>query len=411
MISKLSKFVSYMRFNRFIALSVQLTETGFEVSGCELFKNNDNLCVDHEFRFFNDFSELKASVSGSFPVFIVIDGKGVLHKKLAVDRANEPLAAFPDIDPKAFYIQKSSHKSENSFVSVCRKETLDNLLKELSHSGFNVLSCALGPLVINAFLDLIGIAEDTIHLGYSVIRVDRTGILAVTRAETFNQDAVSIQSEHIGADVLACFCLAIGYFSGNLTKADTLNFPELSQMGEEVKFKRRYYKLIGFGVVGAFLVLLINFFVYSSYASDLERLEEDYYQNSKMIKQLQTLEADFERERLFLENNELLDHFACIPFCDQLGASVPEDIVLEKIEVNPILGKIRSGKRVKYLKGVAVVEGLAEHDNSLSRWVQRLGEEDWVLEVIIEKYSYENDGNLCFVLRIELGEGGLYEEL
>lgn len=407
----LSEFFSHVRFNRFIGLSVYLTDAGFEVAGCEISKNKGDLRVVNEFRFSGGFSELSSLVSGRFPVFLVVDGKGVLHKKLALDRSSDILAAFPDIDPKSFHVQKSGLRQGTAFVSICRKELISELLKDLSSAGFGVMSCALGPFVVDAFLEFISVEGGGLHLGYAFVKVDEGGVLSVARTEMPNREAIVLQTESMGADVLVGFCFVLGHFSGASKTTGVLDFPELDHMVEDAKFKRKYYQILGFGLVGMLLILFINFLFYTGFASEINQMEGSYYRNSEMLKQLGLLEADFQKKRMFVENNELLGHSVFAQFCDQMGSSVPEDIVLEKMDVNPILGKIRNGKRIKYLKGVAVIEGEAKHDNSLSRWVQLLGKKDWVKEVIIEKYKYEPDGHLSFALKVEIGKGGEHEEL
>ena len=102
-----------------------------------------------------DFETIKKVLSAKIPVSLVINGKGIIHKKVSVsDKEDFPSLlhkVFPNANPSEFYVQNTpADNSSNAFVSIIRKNIADDIIAQFSNSGFYIVSCLMGPFPITS---------------------------------------------------------------------------------------------------------------------------------------------------------------------------------------------------------------------------------------------------------------------
>lgn len=410
---EITEIISQIQGNRFIGLSVYFLDNGFEVVGCEVVKRKGNLNVADVFRFSDDMSRLRGFVSGNYPVILLVDGKGVLHKPAKVNN-NEKVheaSLFPGMDMDAFRVQKSCLNGGDCYLSIGRRQLTDDLLTDLRSLNFQVVVCSLGPFIIDKFIEYIKSDSEVFNLGHNMVSVADNTIRSVKRDAVGNSQAYYLEDDCMEGDVLLIFCFVLSYVSGLNADSPVLDIPELKEMEEDNRFKRRYFRLLGIGSVALLVVLLVNFMFYSGYSSKLSEMAEPYYRNSEMLEQLKLLEQELQSKRLFTEGNDLLGDTDNAWYCDQIGASLMDDIVLERMELHPAEGRIRNDKQIKYTKDLLRIEGTANEEKALSQWIQALSEKAWVKYIAIERYFHETNKPLLFTLKVGLDKGKIDEGL
>src|ERR1700685_4512601 len=108
-------------------------------------KLNKNIVVKvNDHTFLSDLNDLRKKISVEIPIALVVSGKGVLYKQIAIAEipSNPIEAILPTANPAEFYVE-ITRVNNNAFISVIRKETLDKLLFKLKDAGFKLLSVSL----------------------------------------------------------------------------------------------------------------------------------------------------------------------------------------------------------------------------------------------------------------------------
>lgn len=408
---ELTELSAHVLGNRYIGLSVSLIDDGFEVVGCEAIMQKGNLQVLSSFSFANDFSDLAKYVTGSYPIFLTVDGRGILHKRIVnlnSDAESAHTALFPGINRKDFWIQQSEIADGVRFLSVGRKESVDQLLKQLSELNFNVMYCCLGPFFINKYLPYIKPTVSKLQLGYLELSIVDGLIDTVSRVPNSIKSNYCLLDDSMDGAELLPFALILSHISSPFALSGELDIPEVINNREKAKYKILFWRSLVGGSILLLCILLFNFFFYSSYSAEISGTRDEYNRNKVLIKQLNSIEKELIEKRKFVDDNKLLNNLNIALYCDKIGASLSDEISLEQLQVNPIIGRVRSDKPIKYVKDVVRIEGVASSAEDLSRWLDKLKNESWVEGVQIERFMNEADQLISFViimqLKIEDGE-------
>jgi hypothetical protein len=402
---EIPEIIAHIKGNRFIGLSVFFLDDEFEVVGCELVREKEDLDIVRCFRFSNDFGSLKQYVSGFFPVVLSIDGKGILHKKIPGETTLEEGAEgnfFPGIDLNSFWIQRIRLNSGDCYLSVGRKKQIDSVISGLKTSDFHIIGCTLGPFVIENFLNVIVPVDQQLDLGNVVLTIHQESVQSYHRSRSGGSFQYFLQEEAFDGEILLPFCLVMASVTGILNSGNSLQLPALEEMKVQSLYKRRFFRVITAGGLGTLLILLVNFLMYSRYSGDLNRMIVPYNQNKKVLEQLNVLELELEGKNLFMKKNNLTGHSAKAWYCDRIASLVTDSIDLERMVIAPVKGNIRESKQIRYNRNTIRIEGIGVNEKALSSWVALLDGEKWVKDVIIEKFIHDENKPVFFILKVDI---------
>jgi hypothetical protein len=402
---ELKELIAYIRDNRFIGLSVYLVDNGFEVVGCEVSQHKGNLEVVTSFRFADDISLLSNFVSGQYPVVVQLDGKGIMHKGTNGNSSmgeNIVNALFPGIDHDDFIVQQWCREETARFVSIGRKDQVDSLLDGLNGLGYHVVSFIMGPFVIEPFLGIIGNHKNIIYHENTSITVHENAITTIRREKSDGLITYYLQEDCFEGDVLLAFCAILGHKSGSFIDALHVNVPLVAQMQEQNRYKRNFLRLSLGGGVGVLLILLINFLLYSKFSTEINGATQLYNSDKELLEKLSLLESELHEKSRFVGENNLMSNSHKAWYCDKIASLVGTDVDLARLEIEPIVGRIKSEKPIKYDKNVVRIVGNAGSERDLSMFIRELRPEKWVKDVVIESFKDDDRHSFTFVLRIEL---------
>lgn len=404
---ELPEIIAHIQGNRFIGLSVYFTDEGFEAVGCEVLKEKGDLKISRQFRFYNEFELLRQYVTGSFPLVLSIDGNGILHKKIEATtkfEAGSEMNFFPGIDVNSFYLLRTVFSSGESYLSVGRKEKINTVVTELKNSGFYIIGITLGPFIMDSFLNIIESNENRLILGRVELKIHQKSIQSYERCDFDNTSKYCLQQEIFQGDILLPFCLVMASVTGMLGDENSLQIPGLEDMRIQNLFKKRLFRFLALAVVGIFFVLGLNFILYSAYSQDFEELLVPYNQNEKVLDELMILENKLEEKRLFMQENNLTGNSDKAWYCDRMGALIVDGVELERMEIFPVAGKLRESKKIRYSQDVVRIEGVSVDEIALRSLIGLLEEENWVNEIVVEKYIKAEENPISFSLKIGIND-------
>ena len=323
--------------------------------------------------------------------YLCIDGPGVIHKKVTrsdnLELSKLVKSSIPQIDPDELFYQYTPISSSEGFLSVIRKNLLEEVFRHLSETRLLIQKVSLGPFPINTFLSFTE-GHTTITTPYHTLNTSST-IESFELNSNGNHESKHYEfiGEYIESELLLPYCCALQHFIPNnstlsshstLTRAHQREFLFFSIM-------KRSIAIVPFIL---FVILLINFVLFSYYQSENRELT---VQNS--IKLSETSKINALREEL-AQKEELISELetkASGPityYADQLAASLVDGIKLTTLEVYPLDSRaFNLDQSYVFQPGLIKIAGLCTNPQALSGWLNAVNSLAWVETISSPEYS------------------------
>ncbi len=364
-------------------------------SSIELEKSSENGSLD----------ELLQQIPPSAPISVSLEGKGIIYKKIedTEETTKNPLQfLLPDANEVDFYLFKYPSADGYFYAAAIRKSIIEDITEKFKSHGLFLIKLFLGPFAIYNILPSIRKENNLLKLsGYSIEISDYT-IINIKHGEEFHDETIAVGKEAVPSCLLISFASAIDYF---LDQKDELNtIPETEHFSREFNHKR-LFNVIGFGFLGlVFIVLLINFLLFSNYRNTYNELNSELSSQKNLIERLDTLQNELKQRKEFIIEKGYLRSSRMSFYADRIAYSLPENIVLTKLTLHPLLGKIKMNKEINFNQNTITITGKASNSSLLNQWIKQLQNKyDWIKKIIIVNYTqeeYDSPGNFSIIISI-----------
>lgn len=387
---------SFFRRRTIVGLEwVQLDNESLELSYCQLEKRYGKIKIKASGSTTPD--QLKSVVRRK-DVVLNISGKQVIWKKLP-EFPNENIAGaiVPSAREQDFYAQAYSNGSVH-FGGMIRKNVLDEILAELKSRKIQVVDVSVGPLNALEYVAFYG----TTQLPTSSAHVKQVGEqLELDRSTVANRENITIDGTVFTNLQTNAFGAALRY---HLPSTSIHSEHEaIADQAEESKFDQM--KLILAVLFGCFLffVLGTNLFLRQSYETALKDLEVINSSNETAFNQLQVKQGDLKRKQDLLIQNGIHRSGKMAYYADQIGLSIPSNMILLELDLYPLEKTLKEGERANFNRKLLEVTGVAKTSGSLNSWTSTLHQLPFVKEVTINNYMQDDrDYPGLFDLTIQL---------
>lgn len=329
------------------------------------------------------------------PLAVTLTGKGMLIKKTA--RLEEASAGtlqhlFPTLKLEEFYVQHFP-SGTHSFVAIVRREIADAVMAVFKKQGAEVLMLSLGPFAADQVipqLNTYGTAlkfdghELTLNEGKEWLEYNYTpGAVAGF--------PLKIDIEVIPEEFLLAYGTAF-----QLILHDRLDVVEvasedikqrLAGLSAGLKFKRYSTAMVFF----FFIMLMLNFLVLSGYNSSNEELMSKAGKQSYIFENRAKLENDVKEKEALVKKLGWNRGYKYAFLCDQIGATMPKEITLDELQINPLSGKgMGLIKELPLELGHMKIKGQTSSVYAINGWIYELKQRNWVKDVQLEKYTADD---------------------
>jgi len=348
----------------------------------------------------NDYSIIRKDINANIPVSIVVTGHGIITKKVAIEgiKQNEVIhKVLPNANEKDFYLQNIEVDNTHAYVSLVRKDLIDEILQELTDLKFEIIGCSFGPFCINSILPIIGSGlkdDDTITIGaYSIgIKEGKIDSIQVV-VETSDKAVFKIGDEEIESKYLLSYSTALAYFTENSIGQPAIPYIENSSSSY---IEKRVFSALSKGVLAVFLtLLLINYFLFNHFFFKQSALEATLDNQKSLIQKYDTLKSVLEEKEDFLKKIGFLGEPKTSFYADQLAKDVPPFITLNEMRINP-LKKIKNVDEagIAFSSGVIDLAGVCKDIIQFNDWIKLLKELGWVKELKVLNYNHDKEGDI-----------------
>lgn len=334
------------------------------------------------------------------PIFLMINGKRVLSKKLPykVDLEAEQLIrqAFPSVP-----LESLSHKldvlNENkAIISVIRKDLLENIIKPFEEEGFKIVDYTLSAYSLMELSENFG--EEEVQLGSLKLNGNEQSI-SLSNELLF--DEIEILGEKVERSNALSFLFGVSLLSSQMY-ASTDSRTVFHR--KDWQFHQMYKKGLIIGMSFMFGVLLISFFVYNNYFDKNKKLALNTQSYDSQLKMVQQMQEAYDTKIQFLEvNGSSGSSFS--KMADQIASVVPKGIVLRELSIYPLEKRLKKQNLVRFYNGEIIVGGETKNYGQFQKWFKALEEFNWVEDIDVVGYQETNNSHRAeFSITIEIRE-------
>lgn len=359
---------------------------------CTLTLEKNSLTIGEKKDCKGSLDEVLATIPVSTPIAFSLTGKGILTKKIeAIGELNAQQLSevFPNFKSESFYVQQFSG-DENVFISIIRKEQIDDLLEAFKFTKHKVLSLTLGPFAVSQVLSQINTYGQ--ELCFSGHRINYTEDFKwrdyKSSPGAMAEFPIKVEQEKLSEEYLIAYATAFQLILYPRLITIELPVSEISDRLEDFTQKQQFrFRLVA--ILGFFFVLLLaNFIVFSTYRAENESLNRRVNLQSSSAENLQMLEKKTAQQQ---ERLTVLGWYLGLPYgwlADQVSSDMPAAIELTELSVSPVKQAEGNAERKEiYQSGKIIIKGLTGDPIAVNEWIYKLKGREWVQQIQMQRFS------------------------
>lgn len=397
-----------------IAIGVEiilLSDGAYEINTVTLKRSKSDVSTEAKSSGIKDIDSLSKIINTKNPIVLVINGKGIIHRKVATSE-NEPLVTtlnkvLPNANSNEFYIQKQDINLSQNYISVVRASVVNDILEEFKKNNItNIVECLIGPFVINNVLSLIDkniISNEFLTIGNNRLLIREDKIHEVQLTDDVENVVIKLGDDLMEGKLVISFSAALSYFVG--ASEGLINSEVVDSIKDDFKQKQKF-QFFGWSLLlSTLLILLVNYFVFNHYWEKSNEMNSKLTLNQSALKKYESLKTEYSQKKTFLEQNGLLESSRTSYFADRLAASVPLSIQLLEMNIHPLKKKdVKDLSNAFYFDNKIIkISGKCNRNTELNDWMKELETNTWTEKVKLLDYKQANakeDG--VFFIEIKL---------
>lgn len=298
-----------------------------------------------------------------------LTGKWIVTKKSEpAGEINQQVinSLYPNFDSQQFYLQLSNNGNV-SYVSIIRREEVDNLTNQFNLLGYEVIATVLG---------LVSYGDE---ITQEDVKLDEKLVQAFTSA--FH---ILLQRE------------APGVVDDKIEKKRTNFFAA-------AKFKR--YML--WSACLLIFLYLINLLVYDHYSGLGQKTQNENKNTSAEVNKFRQQEKEIAEKIGLIKSNSWTGGLKFAFLIDRIVAIMPPEIRLREISVNPVIESLQIGSRSSDSTRTKTVDvkGVCSEAGMVNNWIFALKANSWITDCQIINYTVSpEDRRADFALTLQLND-------
>lgn len=368
---------------------------------CVLVSKNQHIDMESTMVIEGNIIEVINAIPKSMPMAMVITGKGIIHKSASLEGKEEGQlfqTVFAGVNPSDFYVQQMLG-GENVMLSIIRKQVVDHLLEKLGTAGAKIFMLGLGGIGMMNLLPQLGVSGDQFVLDGHRLMLDNNVQLKAYQFEEGLKSEIEVKlgERKITAEQLVAYAAAFQFLLHDRLELINAGVPQVDERFasylENSEFKKK--GMIVMAVM--FVLLLINFFVFSYYNGENERLSMTSSAQRSDADQLATIQMNIAKHELLLKELNWNSGYNYGFLVHEIGKGCPRSAKLNTLSFNEDLKEKQEAAKIPNIKIIGVTSNLAAVNN----WIFELKEKNWVKAVRLMKYKQtETSGEYEFNLLI-----------
>lgn len=345
-----------------------------------LFKKDKELIIKNRNRY-SDLEKLFSFLKQQH-VFLIVNNHQVLSKETDVINNSPELIvknAFPSIALSDFYYEVYTTET-SSFVSISRKEFIDNLISKYEKNQVSIIGFSLGTLVIQNVLSFIN--YDEVCTSSSILKIKNHQLERIEKTVEYKDVNYSVNDLEVTNKELLPLGGILSYY---LEKNNQLGLHKKNKELKDDYFQKQlFFIVLKTGLAFLFLVLLLNFLVFNHYYSENNKLITEVQLNENYKSQLLKLQNQIDQKEKVIDNLSSVSQSKVSLYLDEIALLIPKSITLIGLEYQPLTTRIKKDKQITISKNRLQVKGGISNNEDFTSFINSLEQKEWIDEVIIE---------------------------
>jgi hypothetical protein len=355
----------------------------------------------------SSIEELPSVLSANLPIYLSIDGKGILHK-IVDSQNNGPLldALLPNANKNDFIIQHTVLEEKRELISLIRNEKLEEILLKINEYGFNILKIYLGPFSLVGILQFSEV-ESMLLVPYYKVLIKNNSIDGFERNSDSTPDfSIDIESENLSSAFIVPFSNSLQHFIENSTIL--IDYPKIIEQKGNYQFRRLFQITILLFALFLFVSLFINFLLFEHCQQKNNLLVSQIGTNREIFNKIEREKSLISSREEFLKTNKIRNRSYLAYFSDRFAKEVPVGITLGRLNIFPLQKQVASKEiPISFQNGRILIIGSTYNSSCLNLWITDLKKYSWINEISIKNYTDNGSGPASFELDIDLKESEL----
>lgn len=370
----------------------------YTLSVCRVKAQGKELTIQAQVTSLSTLAELQKHLPAGLPVAVNLSGKGVLIKQteqLQEIHAGNFSKVLPNANPDDFYIQHFPSGSA-SFVALMRKAELEQWLTVLEAQQVHPLVVSLGPFVVQQIMPQLNLyGSPVVFDGHQIERNEQqewTRYRYLPGASA--AFPVKAESEKLEEKVVLAYAAA---FQLVLARNLPLIEAAVPQTAQRLKAALAGKKLQvwSYGLLAAlFVLLLVNFGLFSYYSSANERLSLQAGQSAQTATDVAALAAQIKAKEDLLDTLGWEDGMNKAARLDRIAGLLPSGITWQSAAINPQDRMQKSEqKSARFLWRKIRITGEARRIADVNEWLIRIKLQQGIKDAQLQDYGYNSESD------------------
>lgn len=364
-------------------------------ANCSVFRvNGDSLDPENELGS-GTLDEVLSQIPKYSAIILVFSGDQVLTRFSSDSGAS----LFEEIEADEFYLQRVQSSQGWVIQSACRKTIVDTTLDRLGLENSFILTMYMGPGSLIALENVVQechVLSGHFQFSYKDGLLDGIREIAPVREEEDKNGGLDVSGTFMSSSMVLNLAPLLRYF--NEAK------PQEHFLIEQQKQYRFFHrcKKTAIGALGVFFILLlINFLLFSGVRKDLELLKSSGENQMAKVSQIEKLKTQIVEYRQLSNLHQSAPQNTFSFFLEELAGNRPSGIWFNSLELYPALKKPEKNKAFEVDRSVIVLKGESRNPVSLNVFIGSLKKRIWIEDVELLHYENSHDKiNDDFELRI-----------
>jgi hypothetical protein len=343
-----------------------------------------------------DMDEIANRIKPGSPVVVVVTGNGIINRKvedfpmadgLSLINRVLPGANAEDLiwDADRGYVEGTSI---TGYVSVIRKELLDDVIASVEGARWLPMAVALGPFKVQFVFPLIG-ANESLFIGEYQYDIDAGRITGIKEVHNAVPDTYELSGSTVESRYVLAFAAALDFLI-NGHDAFLLGHDSCKKARSEYKSKRLLTVASKGGLVFFLTVLVINFLIFSNlYSKNSDYSRRLSAVEKSMLEYIQK-ESEASLKKAFIMENGLMHSSRVSFYVDRVCRELGPDIKLSELIVFPAVKSTGGNENYSaFDNSLLRIVGHSVGSDALSGFVTRLNAMDWITRVEVTGYEQE----------------------
>ncbi len=339
------------------------------------------------------------------PICLLLNGKGIIYRKLTVKESMSEVdlvkTIIPNAKPEDFYLQQYTVSQQNDkstkILSLARKSLIDKIISDFSGKFDFIVDISFSPFALDNILPVVSTKK--IHYKNLLLEVEQQKIENFSLLNNAGEaQSISIGNNTIDSGLLPAFALGFSFLL-DYKNLDT-TVPNINERRGEYVYKQKIMLTSKIALIVLFVILLANFLIFDHFYKKVQSEEQSVANQEETIDKLNELKEEFASKDRFLQQSGLLEQNKVSFYLDRLAASVPNNITLIDLQVNPLANPNKK-EDFDLINNLIRISGTSNRSASFNDWVKGLKADSVFTDVSIAAYEHDLKTNTA-VFTIEL---------